>query len=693
MKKIIFSIVTFLFLVIPINTLAYEEGITSFYIDATVLGNGDVNVKELIVLNGSFNGFERIINYKNNKLSSFDGSILSFKGSDIYNASDIELVSVKDITIDSNTTFSYIHHNGEEFSEVSASDVSKGDYGKYVITPSSNGYAYRIYNPSNGKERGFYIEYIVKNYSVVHEDVSELYMNLFDELTEYVNTLEMYIHIPDNKELLRSWAHGPLTGVVSIVDNQTIKVTASNIKPNTAIDVRLAFDKSVLNSSNKFSNVKALDKIIEVETERADVANREREEALQTLLSEAKYYVELAEKTPNRDNYNQALIAVNYLPESEIKTELQKRLDVVYERVLEYEKDVRTVTTIIFSAWIIGLILIIHNYYKKYDKEYIASFRGDYYRDFPANYGPEIVSYLIDKKIGNKDLSACLMNLIYKKSVVYEKTYYGKKNKETYLLTPNIEGKELTAQEQKLIDFLLEGKATTLEEIKKKAKSDYNGFIKGFSSWKKITLDAGRQEQFYEDHAVKKTLCILYCVLGIVLSIFLGFDEYCSYFLLSFLVFISAMVGIIYLAFSIKRTVKGNEDYRKWMGLKKFLQDFSNMDKRELPEVTLWEKYLVYALPLGCAKKLAKDMEIRIKDIDPNAMNDMVDFDYMHRMILINNLIDNTVSSSIASAYSEKSRQEMSDVAGSSSSSGGGFGGGFSSGGGFGGGGGGGGRF
>ena len=57
MKKIVFSIVTFLFLIIPINALAYEEGITSYYIDATVLDNGDVNVKELIVLNGSFNGF------------------------------------------------------------------------------------------------------------------------------------------------------------------------------------------------------------------------------------------------------------------------------------------------------------------------------------------------------------------------------------------------------------------------------------------------------------------------------------------------------------------------------------------------------------------------------------------------------------------------------------------------------------
>lgn len=690
MKKIVFSIVTFLFLIIPINALAYEEGITSYYIDATVLDNGDVNVKELIVLNGSFNGFERIINYRNSKLSTFDGSITSFKGSNIYNANGIELVSIKDIPVTNTTNFNSIFENGEEFSQVSS--ASKGDYGKYIVTPKNNGYSYLIYNPSKGKERGFYIEYIVKNYGVVHEDVAELYMNLFDELTEYINNLEMYVHIPNNKNLLRAWAHGPLTGEISIIDNQTIKVTASNINPNTAIDVRSAFDKNVLNESNKLSNVKALDKIIEVETERANIANNERERALQKLLSEAKYYVELAENTPNRDNYNQAVVAVNYLPNSEVKMELQKRLEVVYERVLEYEKNVRTVTTIIFSVWLLGLMLIIYNYYKKYDKEYIASFRGDYYRDFPANYGPEIVSYLINKKIDNKDLSACLMNLIYKKAVTYEKTYYGKKNKETYLLTPNVEGKELTNQEQNLINFLLEGKATTLEEIKKKAKSDYNSFIKGFSTWKQVTIDAGTKEQFYETHVGKKTLCILYCILGTFLAFFLGFDEYCSYFILSTLVFLLSIVGIIYLAFSKKRTVKGNEDYRRWMGLKKFLQDFSNMDKRELPEVTLWEKYLVYALPLGCAKKLAKDMEIRIKEIDPNSTI-LTDFDYMQRTIMINNIINNAVASSITSAYAEKSRQEMAKVANSSSSSGGGFGGGFSSGGGFGGGGGGGGRF
>lgn len=240
---------------------------------------------------------------------------------------------------------------------------------------------------------------------------------------------------------------------------------------------------------------------------------------------------------------------------------------------------------------------------------------------------------------------------------------------------------------------MLENKSTTLEEIKKRAKMNYNSFINDFTKWKAITLQAGENETFYEKHTSKKILCILYSVLGILLVFTLGFKKYESSLILSLIVFLFASVSIIYFVISKKRTIKGNEDYNKWMGLKKFLKDFSNMDKRELPEVTLWEKYLVYALPLGCASRLAKDMEIRIKEFDSTMISDMPDFDYFKRTLLINNIIDSAVKSSISSAYAEKSRQEMSNVASSSSSSGSGFGGGFSSGGGFGGGGGGGGRF
>ena len=102
MKKVFLYLTFFIFLLIPINvnSQTLREGNTNYYIDATVLENGDLHIKELFVLNGEFNGFERIINYINPYALGFDGSINSFRGSDIYNADDIELLSIKNINID-----------------------------------------------------------------------------------------------------------------------------------------------------------------------------------------------------------------------------------------------------------------------------------------------------------------------------------------------------------------------------------------------------------------------------------------------------------------------------------------------------------------------------------------------------------------------------------------------------------------
>lgn len=693
MKQFKVLIVSLLLILIPFKVKAYQEGITSFYIDATVLNNGDINMKELIILNGEFNGFERIINFKNNGLNVFNNSLSSFYGSDIYNGEGIELISIQNIDVGENSSFDIIYSTGDIFEEVYS--ASTGDYGKYIETNRSNGVTYRIYNPSKGKVRGFYIEYVVKNLGVVHEDVSEIYMNLFDELTEYVNYLEMHIHIPNNQNLLRGWAHGPLTGNIKLENNQFIKVTASMVSPNTPIDVRFAFDKEVLNKSSKSTNVQALDKIISVETERANEANNEREEARLYLENNARESVLLAEQNPTRENYQTAYEWVVYLSDDELKTTLMERLEIVLEKVKKKEAFIKFIYTNISILWIIGLIYLVYRFYKKYDKEYEASFKGDYYRDFPASYGPEIVGYLLNKKIESSDLSACLMNLIYKKAVLYEEQIVGKRNKKTYLLTPNTDGKDLTQQERQLIGFLLENKPTTLEEIQKRAKRNYESFISGFQSWKDITVDLANSEEFFESHTSKKILNILYVLLGLVIVFLTNFNPYHSYQLLNIAIIILVIASFFYFISSSKRTQKGNEDYRKWMGLKKFLNDFSNMEKRKLPEVTLWEKYLVYALPLGCAKQLAKDMEIRIKDIDPNALPSdyMFDIGYMNRMLVLNRIVNDSVVSSVNSAFAEKSRQQMSDISSSSSSSGGGFGGGFSSGGGFGGGGGGGGRF
>jgi len=102
-----------------------------------------------------------------------------------------------------------------------------------------------------------------------------------------------------------------------------------------------------------------------------------------------------------------------------------------------------------------------------------------------------------------------------------------------------------------------------------------------------------------------------------------------------------------------------------------------------LPEIVLWERYLVYATIFGLADKVQRDMNVRIKELG------LQDFDtgYYPSFVYINlgNTINNSINNAISSAYSRQSANYANSH--SSSSSGGGFGGGFSSGGGFGGGG------
>jgi len=57
------------------------------------------------------------------------------------------------------------------------------------------------------------------------------------------------------------------------------------------------------------------------------------------------------------------------------------------------------------------------------------------------------------------------------------------------------------------------------------------------------------------------------------------------------------------------RTEKGALHYKRWMLLKKFLSDFSNLKNMPPDAIELWEKYLVYSIPLGVAKQVQKAMD------------------------------------------------------------------------------------
>lgn len=644
MKKIRYILFSLFIIFLPI--FVYAEGTSRYYIEVNILDNGDASVKELKLMDGAYNGYKTIIKYKSNGLEEFDGSLSNFEGSDIYNASAITDVKVYDVKL-TTTDFSVINNKNKEFRLVNNAEL--GDYGVYTKNIISEGIRIMSYQPSTYKNASL-VTYTLKDLVVVHNDVAEIAHDFIGkDYEEDISNLIIHINLPSSSKELRIFSHGPLNGTNKIIDDRSVEIRYETLSKETAVDGRVVFDKSIVPNATKKSNVDGLDKILEVEKKRADYANELREAA-------------------------------------------RKK-----ERMLEI---LGIAIEILLGIWFVGLIIIIYRFYKKSDKEHKSEFNSRYFRDFPADYTPSTVSYLMNKQINNLSFNAGILELIRKKALIIEeimvtkKVLFKEKTEKDYKLSknPDFNIEMLSNSEKKLYELLIttigNGEYMILGDMKK-FSDDYDNakrLMDSYNSWKDNCESEAKAEDFYQNIKKEKTKCILYSLLFIPLG-FLTL-MFGSHLVPSTLANLSGIAAIIYFASATKRTIKGNEQYHKWLGLKNFLNDFGRLDEKDLPEIKLWERYLVYATVFGLATKVQNAMKVNLEKM--NYMND-TDFTYLYfDNYYFTNLMANTISNSLSSARSTISTHEM---ANSSDSSSGGFGGGSSFGGGGFGGGSGGGRF
>lgn len=625
--KIKYIILSLIILLIPtfVKASDVDYEITNYYIDSYILENGDLEIKELIVLNGSFNGYIRELATSNSVLSH--SNKIDFEHDAIYNASGIYdmKISAKKVNDVSFDTFN------DEFEKLEIGDSFSSNSKKTVVTKYSNYDEYKMYYRSNNESVAFLLDYKLDKAIVLHNDVAELYWQFIgNDFTDQINDLKIRIHLPSNDESdsFKVWAHGDLTGEIKKENNKTVYAYVKYLYPNSPVDIRMTFDKNLITDTSKAkkSNEEALDSILKVEKERALEANRIRKR-------------------------QQKLVAIaNYTG----------------------------IFLIIFQ--IINIIYI----YFKHDKEYKSDFNNDYYREFFDDFNVEVGDYILKRTITPNAMSASIMNLIYKKNIKSEKIEDGKKeNYEFTLLNKD----NLSDTEIKLVNFLFEkvgeNNKFTTEELKKYAKSTktYSDFNNTYTSWKNSVISNGKKLKIFETSIPNKIFNVLFCLLvmfvGVIFSTNIG---------LSIPYVIATILSIIVVVYSLqvlKRTKYGNEQYLRLKASKKFLSDFGTFDIKELPEITLWERYMVYATLFGIASKVSKSMNVKIQEIS----------DYENIQTFHTNYYDfelcNIINSSISSAVSMANHTAM-EVAASSMSSSSGSGGGFSSGGGFGGGGGGG---
>ena len=543
-------------------------------------------------------------------------------------ASAISNVSVSGANLDS-ISFDTFAEDFNDFTVVSY--VSVGDSQKYTVDNTSNGVSIRMYYPINNEKTVFKVSYTLEDVIIMHNGFAEFYWNFFSgELQDEINDLNIRVILPgvDNSNNFRFWAHGPLSGEVHDYNSNTNNIVIASIDKLDSygtLDMRITFDDALVNTNliSKHSD-ETLDDIVAEETEIADETNALRREV--------------------QTKWNIALFG--------------------------------TIGFYVLLA--LGFVYI----YLKYDKELKSDFNHKYNRDFIDDYNVEVVDYLMNHNVTENALSASIMNLIYKKNIKAE-AIPDKKDSYTFTL---LNRDNLNETENSLVDFLFttvgnDNTFTTIE-LKKYASNatTCRDFMSSYTNWKnKVTKDS-QSQNFFEKKRNYIWIPFVLLIYSIILLTFISSNNIELF--LGILTIFFAIIFMIYAIACTKKTKKGIEHFAKWKAFKNFLNDFGNFSIKELPEIALWERYLVYATVFGLADKVEKAMNVKITEFTDINSADYIMFTHIHNMHMAS-IISSSMHSAINSSQVSINRANAS----SSMSSGGGFGGGFSGGGGFGGGG------
>lgn len=573
-----------------------------------------------------------------------------------------------------NTMFKDFYLDSSKFKEITNVEVYRVDSGKqqkltqideemyhvtkncyYGLPISGNKFEIAWGVSVEGTEtRRYQVKYRVIDAVKTYSDCSELYWQLVGTdnaipVTKLTGTIKLPKAVSE-KNNIRGWAHGPYNGNIT-VNQDNVYLEVEYLDTGVMVEARVVTLENLF-TENKVTNIAKFNSILSEEQKWADQANREREE---------------------------------YIKEKENEERINKIVEVVY-----------VIANIVLSIFLI--YKLIKNGIKASKMEKKKMPEMDYFRDIPNKQSSAgDAAYLYYFRNGNfnknisKILSATLLQLSLKKYIAFSEDNTNSKPQVRINILNNTEQLEPLIEDEKTVlsilksvtrDTAKEGEIATftMKEFEKYAKKHCESFM---AKIKSIEADVEKQQitmQNYSEESKKQASkyvgkATLYIVLGLIcIAIAL---------IPGILLIINAIPYFIMTSKTIQLTDKGLEEKAKWVGLKRYMEDFSLLNEKEVPDLKLWEKYLVFATAFGIADKVLKQLKIRYPELQNM---DGYDYAYMHMLYhsSLNDSFLNTLNNSVNKVYMGGMSAEAarSGYDGSNFSSGGGFGGGFSGGGG-----------
>ena len=585
----------------------------------------------------------------------------------------MNVVETWDIKVsDTNTLYKTFIKDDTKYSsimDVSVKDISKGE--NNIFNSASKweyhlpkGYFFAGTNNKGENEiawgvsiesttrKQYLISYRVNDVITKYNDCAELYWQFVgNEFEISANKITGTIKLPANVqhlEDLKVWGHTKyLNGEVKVVSSDTVEFNLNNYKSKNYVEVRLTMPTYLFEkvSSENISQEDKLDDIIKEETEWANEANARRDRRnknfklliLATILVNTSIGIMFSKKIKKNKQF------------------LEKNPNILPEQQLEY------------------------------------------YRELPDKEETPLEAVFI-LKTGYKQsclpnvFSATILNFALKGYIRIEQ-----EGKTIKILLNKIKTDELTGDEKKVLEILRatsNNNELTMAELEKYIKNYPSKLMNLNSTFEKVSKTQASEKGKFDTNRFNKQIVyaeknvgyIFLLIIIITASIFTIGYAYknvqsmlitCTIISLAFFI----VVTIINLILNIKITTsfngftqKGINEQEQWKAFKKYMEDFSYLNEKEVPELVLWEKYLVYATAFGIANKVLKQLKVKYPELNnQDTISNMVLFNAMYNANGLNANFINSISTSTSRMYS------------STYSSGTGGGGGFSGGGGFGG--------
>ena len=597
--KIYFFLIFVFFVIISHPSYAMDQSLSGLDFDVKINEDGSVSVSEIWNAN---------LHDTNTLYKTFTKNLKSKK---IGNVSVSELFEVQGITVMKNFTNSGTYNYHEQKNYFHAANNKKGDF-EIAWGVSANGYQHRT----------FKIDYTIYDCVNVYNDCAEFYWQLIGNKWD-IETHDIYgtVTLPSeiaNDEDFKVWGHGPLEGIIRKNGNNSCFFFVNRMPTKTFLELRLVFPKSIVKYSTNIINKDKLNKILKEEQKYATKEIRE-------------------EKTNKIYGYISIALFIIF-----------SIIFVVIEIIIiiRNKKDIKNL-----------------NYYKE-EVDYT------YYREIPnKSMDPVEASLLAFDQISDQNmLTSLIMSLAYKKAITIKP---GDKPKDTEIILSDYEDSRyttyLTDAERSLIEYFKEvGNSFTIKQLENYIDINSTFFNRLLNSIRSISnRNLNNNFYHYKDKNVckyinelnsKSTKSLFLMMLYIYLSRTIAMVSQRYNFGLLFkygfiipimLVILFYIISAIYISKKIKGvnvyTKEGTEERAKWRGLKNFLKDFSLIDEREIPELVLWEQYLVYATGFGIANKVLKQLKTKFPEVSSHEYINTYSWYYIANRNIINKAVRNLI--------------------------------------------------